>query len=77
MPVSNSALTSTPDTLQEATIPDIEVNESKRILERKKYLWVVNVFKEISTMTMTKHILELKVNLTIGELLASTLAIKK
>lgn len=63
--------------MQEAAIPDVEINEFIRVLERKKYPQVVNVFKKISVTTITKCILELKVNLTIDELLASAPAMKK
>ena len=48
------------------------------MVEKKKYLQVVNRLKRsIRATTMTKHILNLEVNLSIGELLASALAIEK
>lgn len=48
------------------------------MVKKRKYPQVVNSLKQsISAMSITKYILDLKVNLTIGELLAAVLAIEK
>lgn len=48
------------------------------MVEKKKHPWVMNVLKEfVSTITITKCILDLRMNLTIGELLSSTPSTKR
>lgn len=74
MPVPFSA--SVP--FHQAVMPDEKAMEPKMLIERKKYLQVVNILKEfMGATTVTKHILDLKVNFTIGKLLASASAIEK
>lgn len=52
---------------QEVVMLDIKASKSKRIVERKKHSWVVNMLKEfVDATTITKRILDLKVNLTVG-----------
>ena len=59
-------------------MPDVEGSQVKKSIERKKHPHVVNVLKEsIGATTIPKHILDLGVNLTIGELLASARALEK
>ncbi len=51
---------------------------AEKSIERKKHPWVVNVLKEsVGTTIITKRILDLGVNLTVGELLTSAPAVKK
>lgn len=72
------ALALTPNSSQEAAMPDVEADEHKKTIGRKKHLRVVNVLKEsIGVTTITKRILDLGVNLTVGELLVSAPAIEK
>ncbi len=78
MPTPTSAPTPTPNLSQEAAMPDAEASEPKRIVERKKYPRVVNVLKEsVGATIITKRILDLGVNLTVEELLASAPAVEK
>lgn len=59
-------------------MPDTEVSEPRKTVERKKNPQVINILKEsLSATTINMRILELVVNLTIGKLLASALAIEK
>lgn len=59
-------------------MPNAETGKLKKTIERKKHLRVNNVLKEsIRATTITKNILDLKLNLTIGELLISAPAIEK
>ncbi len=59
-------------------MPDAEASEPKKVVERKKHPRVVNMLKEsVSATTITKRILDLGVNLTVGELLASAPAVEK
>ena len=75
-PTPAPALISSPS--QEAAMPDAETGEPKRTIERKKHPRVVNVLKEsVGATTITKRILDLGVNLTVGELLASAPAVEK
>ena len=80
-PIKNTFLPApaiVPATSQEVVMPDAEVIEVKKMVERKKYLRVVNILKEIvGATTITKRILDLGVNLTINELLISAPAIEK
>lgn len=57
---------------------DVEARKTRKIVERKKYQWVVNLLKEsVDTTTISKRILDLEINLTVWDLIASALAIKK
>lgn len=57
---------------------DAETGELKKIIKRKKHSGVVNVLKKFFEATIiTKHILDLKANLTVDKLLASAPAVKK
>ena len=80
-PVKNTSLPApaiVPATPQEAAMPDAEVIEAKKMVERKKHPRVVNVLKEtVGATTITKRILHLGVNLTVGKLLASAPAVEK
>lgn len=59
-------------------MPDAKASKTKRMVERKKYPWLVNVLKEsIGATIIIKRILDLGVNLTIAKLLTSTLVIEK
>lgn len=50
----------------------------KKSIECKKYSKIVRVLKELfKAIIITKHILDLEVNLTVGKLLVFTLAIEK
>ncbi len=78
MPTSTSAPTPAPNPSQEVAMPDTEASKPKKMVERKKHPWVVNVLKEsVGATTITKRILDLGVNLTVGELLASAPAVEK
>lgn len=56
----------------------MEAGKPKKPIEEKKYLQVINILKEsVWTTTITKCILNFEVNLTIGKLPTSALAIKK
>lgn len=57
---------------------DREVGQLKKTVERKKYPQVVNALKEFVDITIIiKCILDLKMNLTIDELLALAPAVEK
>lgn len=57
---------------------DTKAGEPKKRLERKKHLQIVNMLKKsIGVTTITKGILDLEINLTVKELLASALTIKR
>ena len=59
-------------------MPDEEVTKPKKQVERKKHPRVINVLKEVvGATTITKLILDLEVNLTVGELLVSAPVIEK
>lgn len=71
MPAPTPTPALTPSFSQEATMPDAETGEPKKTIERKKHPRVVNVLKEsVGATTITKHILDLGANLTVGKLLA-------
>lgn len=64
-PILTSIQISNP--FQEVAMLDVKANKLKRIVKRKKHLRVVNVLKEfVDATTITKRILDLKVNLTVG-----------
>lgn len=59
-------------------MPDAEAIEPKKQIERKKYLKIVNVLKKfVDTITITKRILNLRVNLTVDKLPTSAPTIEK
>lgn len=59
-------------------MPDVETYEPKKIIVRKKHLGVVNILKEsIRAITISKHILDLRINLTVSQLLVSSPAVEK
>ena len=59
-------------------MPDAEAGKPQKMVEKKKYLRVINVLKKsVGTTTITKRILDLDVNLTVDELLASAPGIEK
>lgn len=61
----------------EETIIDVD-SVAKKSLQHKRYPWVIYVLKElVGATTIIKHIVDLGVRLTVGELLASTPTIKK
>lgn len=63
---------------QKAAIPYTETSELKKTIEKKKYLQVISILKKFVRATfITKHILDLEVNLTINKWLALALAFKK
>ena len=65
-------------TFQKVVIPDAEVLIIKKTVERKRHPCVVNVLKEsVVATTITKRILDLDVNLIVGDLLTSAPAIEK
>ena len=73
-----TAPTPTPLAVPEEVMPDVEGSQVKKSIERKKHPRVVNVLKEsVGATTITKRILDLGVNLTVGELLASAPAVEK
>ena len=77
-PASISVSAPIPSPSQEAAMPDAEASEPRKTVERKKHPRVVNVLKEsMGATAITKRILDLGVNLTVGELLASAPAIEK
>ncbi len=64
-PILTSIQISNP--FQEVAMLDVKASKSKKIVERKKHSPIVNVLKEfIDTTTITKRILDLKVNLTVS-----------
>ena len=78
VPTLTPAPVSAPKPSQEAAMPDAEAGEPRRTVEKKKHPRVVNVLKEsVGATTITKHILDLGVNLTIGKLLASAPTVEK
>lgn len=57
---------------------NIKRSQVKKNIERKKYFYIVNVLKKfVGATTISKHILDLEVNVTVGKLLTSAPAIKK
>ena len=59
-------------------MPDANTAIGKKNVKKKIYPSVVNVLKEfVGATTITKRILDLGVSFTVGELLASALAVKK
>lgn len=57
---------------------NVEDGKARKAVEKKKHLQVVYLLKEFDVVpTITKYILDSKVNLTMGELLASAPDIEK
>lgn len=62
----------------EKVMLDVEEDQVKKNIERKNHPCVVNLLKEfVGATTITKRILDLGVNFTIGELQASVLGVEK
>ena len=67
-----------PSTTQKEPMPDAKGTTVKKTVKREKHPYVINVLKKsVGATTITKRILNLGVNLTVGELLASMLTIEK
>lgn len=78
MPNPASAPILSQNLFQKVAMPDTEASEPKKTVERKKHPQVVNVLKKsVYITTITRCILDLGVNLTVGVLLASAPTIKK
>ena len=76
-PVPSSPI-ATPSAASETVMFDADTATAKKFVEKKKHPRVVNVLKKSGGATIiTKRILDLGVNFTVGELLASALAIEK
>lgn len=59
VPSSISARISTPYPFQKAAMPDVEANESKTTIEKRKHPRIINVLKKsVGAMTITNHILD-------------------
>ena len=59
-------------------MPDTNIVISKKNIERKRHLQVINILKEsIKATTITKEILDLEISLIVGKLLAFVLAVEK
>lgn len=72
------AYTSTLLVVSEEVMPDVERNQIKKSIKRKKYPYIVNVLKKsLGATIITKHIFDFRINFTIDKLLASIPAIKK
>lgn len=70
--------TTVPFTAPDEAMPDVEGSAAKKSIERKKHPRVANVLKEsVGATTITMRILDLGVNLTVGELRALALAVEK
>lgn len=72
------ALVSALSLSQKTAMLDAEAGEPKKTVKKKKYSQVVNVLKEsVRATTITKRILDLRINLIVGDLLASVSAVEK
>ena len=72
IPALTPAPALTPTLSQKAAMPDAETSKPKKAMERKKHPWIINVLKEFAgAMTIIKRIFDLRINLTVGKLLAS------
>ncbi len=81
-PVRKNPVLSSPiatlSTAPETAMLDADTATVKKSGERKKHPQVVNVLKEsVGATTITKRILDLGVNVTVGELLTSALTVEK
>lgn len=73
---STLALTSNPS--WKAIMSDAKVDEAPKRVERRKHLWIVNILKKsVYATTITKHILNLGIKLTVDKLLTSAPGVKK
>lgn len=64
--------------LPKTAIPDVEASKPRKTVEKKKHLQVLKMLKEsVRATIITKHILNLGVNLTVDKLLVSAPAIEK
>ena len=76
--LSETAPTPTPLAVPEEVMPDVEESKVKKSIERKKHFYIVNVLKEsVRATTITKRILDLGINFTVGKLLAFAPAVEK
>lgn len=80
-PVENALPLPTPAFVQKPSQEEVMADSKptvKKNVEHKRHPRVIGVLKESVGATMiTKHILDLGVNLTVGELLVSTPAVEK
>ncbi len=68
----------TPSAAPETAMLDVDTAMAKKSFKRKKHSRVINVLKESVWATrITKRILDLRVNFTAAELLASTPSVEK
>ena len=68
----------TPSAASETAMLDSDTTTAKKSAEKKKHPRIVNVLKKsVGVFTITKRILDLRVNLTVGELLASAPAVEE
>lgn len=68
----------TPSVIPKIAIPNVNIIMAKKNMEKKRHLWVINILKKfIGAITITKCILNFRVNFIIDKLLASVLAVKK
>ena len=59
-------------------MPDVDKAIKKKSVQKKRHPQVVNVLKKyVGATTITKQILDLRVSLKVGDLLASALAVEK
>lgn len=57
---------------------DTEAFKSRKTVDKKKSLQIVNILKEfVSATTITKHILDLKISLNVGDLFAGAPVMEK
>ena len=62
----------------ETAMLDANLSTAKKSVEKKRHPWVVNVLKKsVGAITITKRILDLKVSLTVCELLPFAPAVEK
>lgn len=63
---------------QKAALLNTKTSKPKKTIQRKKHLRVINILKKsIGAITINKCIQNLRLNLTIDKLLASTLVFEK
>lgn len=64
--------------MSETVILNIDINMTKKCVDKKKYPQIVHVLKQsVGTITIIKQISDLGVSIEIGELSASRPAVKK
>lgn len=78
LPATAFTSTATPFAVPDKFMPEVEEDQLKKSIKRKKHPRVVNVLKQsVGATTITKRIRDLGINLTVGELLASALGVEK